>query len=167
MTEEERSDLEINLHAFVININGLQDNLAWVYLFEKELSEKVDNGAQGVGLFKRQTQAHLPADLRDYLSKETIKNWHKQYAKDYRDALAHRIPLYVPPFQVTDADMQKYQDIERQIHEKIEAKDFDEVFDIYGKQEAIGKPSLVYAHSTRDLDSFFTHTSSSANNSGR
>lgn len=154
LTEEERSDLEINLHAFVININGLQDNLAWVYLFEKELNEKVDNGAKGVGLFKKQTQAHLPAELRVYLSKETIMNWHKQYAKDYRDALAHRIPLYVPPFQVSDADMQKHQDIERQIRERIEVKEFDSVFDLYEKQEAIGKPSLFYAHSTRDLDSF-------------
>lgn len=154
LTEEERSDLEINLHAFVINVNGLQDNLAWVYLFEKELDAQVDNGAQGVGLFKKQTQAHLPADLQKYLGKETIMNWHKQYAKDYRDALAHRIPLYVPPFQVTDVDMQKYQDIEREIHERIEAEDFDEVFDLDGKQEAIGKPSLVFAHATRDLDSF-------------
>ena len=154
LTEEEKTDLEINLHAFVININGLQDNLAWVYLFEKGLNAKVKNGALGVGLFKEQTQAHLPAELRDYLSKETIMNWHKQYAKDYRDALAHRIPLYIPPFQMADTDMQKYQDIEGEIRIKIETKEFDKACDLYAKQEAIGKPSLFYAHSTRDLDSF-------------
>lgn len=154
LTDEERSDLEINLHAFVININGLQDNLAWVYLFEKELDAKIDNGEKGVGLFKKQTQAHLPAELRGYLSKETIMNWHKQYAKVYRDTLTHRIPLYVPPFQMSDTDVQQCQDIERQIRERIEANEVNVVRGLYKKREAIRKPSLFYAHSTRDRDCF-------------
>lgn len=97
LSEEERSDLEINLHSFIINIYGLQDNIAWVYLIEKSLENVVEGGRSGVGLFNKKTQPHLPEKVREYLNSENIKSWHRDYAKNYRDALAHRIPLYVPP----------------------------------------------------------------------
>ena len=32
LSDDERVDLEINLHSFLINIHGLPDNLAWAYV---------------------------------------------------------------------------------------------------------------------------------------
>lgn len=91
LDDDERNDLEINLHAFLINIHGLPDNLAWAYVLERQISINPFD----VGLFQRKTKEHLPLTLREYL--ESISSWHQDYAKNYRDALAHRIPPYVPP----------------------------------------------------------------------
>src|SRR5437867_2420564 len=70
LSEEERSDLEINLHAFIINIYGLQDNIAWVYVIEKSLEKVIER--RRVGLFDLNTQKYLPAEVREYLNSENI-----------------------------------------------------------------------------------------------
>lgn len=88
--------VQINLHAFVINLAGIFDNWAWAFVFRHELLEQV-GGRTNVGLFKSATQRSLPPQLRDYLTSEDIGSWQDKYLKGYRDALAHRIPLYIPP----------------------------------------------------------------------
>src|SRR5206468_12941699 len=123
LSEEERSDLEINLHAFIINIYGLQDNIAWVYVIEKSLEKVIER--RRVGLFDLNTQKYLPAEVREYLNAENIKSWHKDYAKNYRDALAHQIPLYVPPSVGTPTDQQRYRELDRQISEQSKNHDFE------------------------------------------
>src|SRR5437879_2425964 len=152
LSEEERSDLVINLQAFVINIYGLQDNLAWVYVIEKSLENVIEGGRFGVGLFHKNTQAHLPAEVREYLNSENIKSWHKDYAKNYRDALAHRIPLYVPPYSVTPTDQQRYQELERQISEQRKNHDFERMQALIEEQEAIGSICPAFLHSSSDSD---------------
>ena len=37
LSGDERVDLEINLHSFLINIHGLPDNLAWTYVIERRI----------------------------------------------------------------------------------------------------------------------------------
>lgn len=147
LNDDERYEIEINLHAFVANVNGVLDNLAWVYLLEKELENKTENGALGVGLFKKQTQVHLPSELQDYLRTKHIMRWHKLYAKDYRDALMHRIPLYIPPYQVTDNDLQSYQELQGEIRKRIVAMDFDGATELEEERDAMCNVSYVYVHS--------------------
>lgn len=100
---DELAEVEINLHAFIVNLNGLFDNLAWVFVHEKGLDELIKNRNR-VGLFISHTQEHLPLRFRAYMTSEKMKKWHARYAKDYRDSLAHRIPPYVPPATVDPAD---------------------------------------------------------------
>lgn len=100
LDRNERADLEINLHAFAMNIYGSLDNLAWIFLHEKGISLKKEN----VGLLKKKTLDHLPRPITDALRRASLVTWHETYAKNYRDALAHRIPLYVPPYCVTPKD---------------------------------------------------------------
>ncbi len=33
-----------------------------------------------------------------YLESSRIKSWHDDHLREFRDALAHRIPLYIPPY---------------------------------------------------------------------
>lgn len=109
---DELDDIDINLHAFVINVSGVFDNLAWVYVHEHNLEMKI-GGRQAVGLFKKETQEVLPQEIRTYLVSDRMKEWHSRYAKDYRDALAHRIPLYLPPSTIDAKNIDRYRELEK------------------------------------------------------
>jgi hypothetical protein len=86
MSNDKRADVEINLHAFLINIHGVPDNLAWAYLLERGIPLKPNR----VGLFNTEhTQPHLPQEVREYLNSSKIIGRHRNYAKNFRDALAH------------------------------------------------------------------------------
>ena len=45
---------------------------------------------------------------------ESMSDWFK-YLEDYRHALAHRIPLYVPPFSIAPENADRYCELERSI----------------------------------------------------
>lgn len=100
---------------FDSTIHGVPDNLAWVYVLEKGLTL---NPTQ-IGLFKKTTQEYLPQEICTYLASKEIKRWHQEYAKNYRDALAHRIPLYVPPSTWSPEHEQKYRELHNQIEQAI------------------------------------------------
>jgi hypothetical protein len=152
LPREERLDLGINLHAFIVNVTGLFDNLGWVFVHENNLYGKHKDGKlekKDVGLFEDKTQSHLSETYRAYLTSDSITNWYSKYSKNYRDALAHRIPLYVPPSVLSGSERAQYLEVEA----KIQALDLaaDENWAIYdqllNKQEQIGKASPFFTHS--------------------
>ena len=62
LSKKELIDLNINLHAFFINIAGIFDNLGWVFVYENDLFGKAKEGKidrNGVGLFIKKTQENL------------------------------------------------------------------------------------------------------------
>ena len=63
------SDVQINLHAFVIIAYGIHDNWAWVYVLQHNLEAEI-GGRRRVGLFIDATQQRLPPALRDYLASD-------------------------------------------------------------------------------------------------
>jgi hypothetical protein len=150
LNEQERSDVEINLHAFVINLYGVSDNLAWVYLLEKGIDLKPSR----VGLFNRETQKCLPQEVCDHLRSKTIKEWHGKYAKDYRDALAHRIPLYVPPWTCTPAQGDRYRELEAMISAEITRHNFAQVEKLTDEQDALCSICYTFLHSFSDDQAF-------------
>jgi hypothetical protein len=146
LNEEERSDVEINLHAVVINIYGVPDNLAWVYVLEKGIAIKPSR----VGLFNKETQKHLPREVLLYVKRKTIKERHGKYAKNYRDALAHRIPLYIPPWSCTHEEGEKYRELEAMISEEMTKGNFDQVQKLTDEQGALRSVCLTFLHSFSD-----------------
>ncbi len=95
-------DVTINLHAFFINVSGILDNLALVFYYEKKLDIKRND----VCFFKKDFQKKLGQNLKEYLT-DQIKEWYCEYSKNYRDALCHRIPFYVPPYQQDPSTLEK------------------------------------------------------------
>ena len=95
LERDARYDLEISLHAFVSHLVGALDNLAWVFVFERSRHKEIRRS--DVGIFNKKTQAHMTTALREYITSPELAAWWNNYAKKYRDALAHRIPLYVAP----------------------------------------------------------------------
>jgi hypothetical protein len=152
LTSNELTDLSINLHAFFVNVSGLFDNLAWVFAFEYDLTGEPKNGKLGqfdIGLFNKKTQSHLSDRLRNYLKAQDLQNWHSEYSKNYRDALAHRIPLYVPPSVLNPAEQKKYFELETQI-QTLDLTKYENL-EIYGaileQQMILGQASPFFAQS--------------------
>lgn len=119
---DDRIDLEINLHAFMIHVHGVVDNLALVVGHELNMvgqgSHQFSNPE--VGFFKSGFVKKLPNRLSTFLQQETLVTWHKDYAKEYHDSLAHRIPAYVPPRALDTKETTKYAAIDQRIRKSIE-----------------------------------------------
>ncbi len=152
LTRDELSDVQIYLHAFVINLFGMLDNLAWVYVLEYGLEAEV-GGHKGVGLYAKGSQNILPPDLKEYLNRESTRNWYEAYVKNYRDALAHRIPLYVPPLVVTDAEATKWKELDSRIWESIQNQEFEELEDLKREKDSLGIVCDMFSHSFSETES--------------
>ncbi|MCA9814412.1 MAG: hypothetical protein KC652_04805 [Cyanobacteria bacterium HKST-UBA01] len=96
LTDGELVQVCINLHAFYVDLFGLLDNIAWVVVHEGELADQIQRTR--VGLYSKEMQKHLNSAFSSFLNSKRMTKWHNCHLKDFRDALAHRIPLYVPPY---------------------------------------------------------------------
>lgn len=139
------ADVQINLHAFVMNLYGLYDNWAWAYVLRHNLLAAIGDKRR-VGLFHEATRCRLPSPLREYLSSPTTTEWHENYAKSFRDALAHRIPPYIPPAQFTTEDGQRYNALEDEKVECIKKRQWERLDVIWKEQAELGTPCLTFLH---------------------
>jgi hypothetical protein len=139
------TSVQIFLHSCVMNVSGVFDNWAWAFLFRHGLERRVRD-RQSVSLFKEETQKFLPATLREYLQSGDIATWHEKYLKGYRDALAHRIPLYIPPATWTDEDKARYERLEAEKVECIRKHEWDRIDAISDEQDGIGRPCFMFLH---------------------
>jgi hypothetical protein len=138
-------DAQVNLHAFLINLYGLFDNLAWAFVWRHGLDNVIRR--QQVGLFSEGTTRYLPDELRSYVTSPTMARWFAEYLKNYRDALAHRIPPYIPPATYTDADAEKFAAIEREIFDCIGRRDWQRAETLGIEQHQLGAACPMFVHS--------------------
>ena len=97
-------------------------------------------------MFLGATQRFLPDPLRSYLTSETMTKWHTDYLKSYRDALAHRIPLYIPPATYTPEDGERYSELDRKEYECIAAQRWEEIEQIREEKRNLGTACPVFLH---------------------
>jgi hypothetical protein len=113
-TIDETYDALIQLQTHIINVFGCVDNLAWMWVLETDL--KAPDGTnldrKEIGLRKRHkiVLGSLSKEVQAFLA--SIKKWFT-YLEDYRHALAHRIPLYVPPFEIDPKNEPRIQELSR------------------------------------------------------
>ena len=138
-------DVQINIHAYVMNVSGIFDNWAWAFVLRHGLLEEV-GGRHGVGMFRKDTKQFLPLVLTQYID-DRLETWHEDYLKSYRDALAHRIPLYIPPANYTDLENERYEELEKRIVESIGEKDWETLEKLEREQDGLGSPAFVFLHS--------------------
>ena len=81
---------------------------------------------------------------------DTITTWHEDYLKGYRDALAHRIPIYVPPAIWTDADKVRYGQLEAEKIACIQSREWERLDEVWVEQDAIEKACPVFMHDYSD-----------------
>lgn len=157
LSVDELRDVDINLHAFCINIFGLLDNLAWVLIHEKQPAAQI--GKMSVGLYKDKTQKYLTKEFCRYLNSEGIKKWYDEYLRNYRDALSHRIPLYVPPKTLTPEQTSQVKQIEKKITNcyKSYNLDLDMIEKLRKEQDGIGSVCFFVSHAFSEGRSIFLH----------
>lgn len=155
LSMDELRDVDINLHAFCINIFGLLDNLAWVLIHEKQPAAKIDK--MSVGLYKEKTQEYLTEEFRRYLNSERMKKWYAEYLTNYRDALSHRIPLYVPPKTLTPEQASQVKQIENKIADCYKSCDLDMIEKLCKEQDSIGDVCFLVSHAFSESKSIVLH----------
>ncbi len=102
------------IQSFVINVSGCCDNLGWVWALERNVT--LEDGSalpqRKIGLTSefKEIWSSFPPEFRAYLSSR--RKWLK-HNKSFRDSLAHRIPLYIPPYTIDPRDEEKYIDLEK------------------------------------------------------
>jgi hypothetical protein len=112
---DELTDAVVYIQAFIFNAFACIDNLAWIWVCEKKLTtekgEPIPAGKVGLGKKCKLVRRTLPAEFRKYL--KSLDAWF-DHLENFRHALAHRIPLYIPPCVVVEKDYPAYQLLEAQ-----------------------------------------------------
>jgi hypothetical protein len=100
-----------------------------------------------VGLFKEETQEHMPHEILAYVKSEPICSWHVRYAKNYRDALAHRIPPYVPPAVYLPVHQQEFEQLQQQRNRALMEDNTELALNLQAKLHEIGIIHPAFMHS--------------------
>ena len=98
-TREEQARANIHLHAFLINVSGIIDNIAWLWAYAIGLENQIDleKKKKMVGLFSKDFAEYLPDKLTDLVEK--YAEWYS-FMVSHRHPTAHRIPPYMIPYTV-------------------------------------------------------------------
>ena len=135
-------------HSILVNVFGSLDNIAHLWVHENHVRDADGNllVKTEVGLAKhhKKVLSSLPSELRSYV--ETLEDWHR-YLSDYRHALAHRIPPYLVPRTLTDADRELWRSMEKDKLEAIEGYDFERHDAISQEQDLLGTYNPLMMHS--------------------
>jgi hypothetical protein len=143
--KDELYDAQINIQAFLANVYGIIDNLAWVWVFERGLSDKIPKRHVGLGKENKQVRESLSAAFQSYLA--SIDEWFG-YLGEFRHALAHRIPVYIPPGMVRQSNVDAYNDLSKQMTDALNRMEGNEYERLSAEQNRLLIFQPVIAHST-------------------
>jgi hypothetical protein len=136
----------IAIQSFVLNAFGCLDNLAWIWVYEKDIKGKdgKELDPKRVGLGSKEVRSSFSESFRNYL--DSRQKWFENL-KNFRDSLAHRIPLYIPPFVVTPATADEYNRLARASGEALQRADFGEYERLQSEQKKLGRFRPWMTHS--------------------
>jgi hypothetical protein len=143
-------DAEIQIQAFVFNAFAATDNLGWILV--KEHGLKLPNGAdipkERIGLRPGNVAVRgaVSPEFRAYL--ETREEWFR-HMEDFRHSLAHRVPLYIPPFCVDPRNESAYNDLERRKMQAAQQGRFMDFERLSAEQDRLGFFQPWMVHSVR------------------
>ena len=139
--EPQLLDVTIFLQAFVFNVYGCIDNLAHIWVQERKVKKpdgrEVSNSAVGFGKNNSDVLNSLPNEFRGYITSFEHQRWYRTIG-DFRNALAHRIPPYIPPFVVRREDMSKFNRVGSLVDDAVERGNYAEACKLMNEQQRIG-----------------------------
>lgn len=117
-SKEQIFDATVSIQAFLVNAFGCIDNLARIWVHEKPVKtvkgKPLPKGEIGLFVHHTRVRTSLSKGFQEYL--ETLNEW-LTFMGNFRHALAHRIPLYIPPYAVRTQDEATYEEIEKKMIE--------------------------------------------------
>jgi hypothetical protein len=139
-SRDELTEATINIQSFVFNTFGAADNLAWIWVAENGQKRAdgtpIPNRHIGLGPDNLSVRASLSQELQAYL--KTLDPWFARLA-DLRHALAHRIPLYIPPYVITPKDEGAYREFDSKMIEAAGKGDVREYDRLSTEQMRLGR----------------------------
>lgn len=155
-SDDVRKDTEINLQSFVYNLFGCIDNLAWIWAKELQLTNENGNGKPlsggQIGFMSaeknRIIRKSLSQNFRNYLNGR--KEWYETMI-GFRHTLAHRIPLYIPPYVISPDKQQKYNELERSKGDAMKSLNPAEFLKLNKEQDELGvfRPFMTHSFSEK------------------
>ncbi|WP_340672379.1 hypothetical protein [Bradyrhizobium ottawaense] len=137
------------IQNFVMNAFGCLENLAWIWVLEKNVRGKggAELGRLDVGLGKSHVRKSFSTEFKAFLdgNKEWLGN-----LIDFRDGLAHRIPLYIPPYVIEEASAEEHRTLDTAAVAAALAGDQAEYDRLRGEQRALGRFRPWMTHSVLD-----------------
>jgi hypothetical protein len=121
-TSYQTQDVAIQVQAFIFNLFGCLDNLAWVWVLERNIDKMPDRKPlrrENIDLQWLKANNFLTQELARLT--DECSNWFA-YLKDYRHALAHRIPLYVVPFMISPDNASIFSELDRSLFDRLAAR---------------------------------------------
>lgn len=158
-SSETRQEVEIFLHAFIFNTYGCLENIAWIWVLEKNITKsnggRLSNGEIGLRKKHKVVRSTFPEELIKYIDR--LDTW-LDYIDNYRHAAAHRIPLYIPPYLLhEDKDVKKHNEIEEILNRDLSNGVFD-TFEMHTEnQRKLGtfKPVMMHSYLESAKPMFF------------
>lgn len=145
-------DLQINIQACIANLYGCIDNLAWVWVYEQGLDKRITRNRVGLRRHNTEVRASLSAAFREKL--QSYDDW-LDYLIDFRDALAHRIPLYVPPGNVPSRHVEQYNALAASMTKAISRFDADEYEKLNAEQSKLLIFQPMMTHSVTETKKLY------------
>lgn len=145
-SREDRLDATVGLQSFCLNVVGAMDNLARLWMFESGALEGVCVSRTQIGLGPKHTviRQSLPEEFQIYL--EQFDVWFA-YILEYRHALAHRIPLYIPPRSYRPHEVEEVGRLDREIWDAAIAMKADRLEELEQQRNQIGSFDATMMHS--------------------
>jgi hypothetical protein len=92
----------------------------------------------------------MPKPITSYLTSNTFSSWSKSYLKNYRDSLAHRIPLYIPAAEFSNEQANRYAELDKLARANLQAHDWDGLRKNETERDSLGRPSFMFLTSLTD-----------------
>lgn len=147
-SRDQLMDATAFIHSFLVSVYGGLDNVARIWCWEAEVKngrgKPLADGQIGLGPKHITVRESLSNELRDYL--KSADPWF-EYLANYRHAVAHRIPVYIPPKTLSDEEGNEWRKLEEGIARAAKARNFDEYDGLFSAQRALGRFEPVMTHS--------------------
>lgn len=141
---EEAQVVNGQINLFYLHLRGSLDNLAWAYLLEKEPEAAKKVPPQDISLFHLKTRKNL-CDQRLQNDLSPFDDWVRKLATR-RDPVVHRIPLYVVPSVLNEAEANRYRELGIRHSESLFAADLAAADEADNEQRSLGTFGSFFAH---------------------
>jgi hypothetical protein len=134
------------IQNFVMNAFGCLENLAWIWVLEKNIRGKggAELGRYDVGLGKPHVRKSFSPEFRAFLDEN--QDWLANLIS-FRDGLAHRIPLYIAPYVIEEAAAEEHKALDAAAIKAAIAGNQGDYDRIRGEQQALGRFRPWMTHS--------------------
>ena len=145
LSRDNQVTLSQAINSIYIHLLGILDNFAWCLLYERQAKLVDELHRNDVGLFSKKFRTHFVAfpEIADEIVAHD--SWHEDVV-NRRDPVAHRIPLYVPPAQLTPDQAEHYSAISNQYQASLKDLRLDEAEQPLDQIDSIGSFLPYFIH---------------------